>query len=122
MGQRFIQEGTGWRLGWDDTAPCYKGLLGGVGWALELTEPEFEVFCRLAHQVTQSMVAMTTELMEEERLTCEADSDLVWLEVEGFPTDYTLRFMLHTGRRGEGQWDGQAAEQLVQAITHLTVF
>lgn len=122
MGQRFVKEGPGWRLGWDDTALDYQGLLGGLGWAVELTEPEFKEFCRLTHQASQTMAAMATELMDEERLTCEAESDLLWLEVEGFPTAYTLRFMLHGGRRCEGQWEPDAALQVVQAMAHLALF
>ncbi|MGB3312583.1 MAG: DUF1818 family protein [Nodosilinea sp.] len=121
-GQRFTKEGQGWRLGWDATAPDYKGLLGGATWAIELTEAEFSTFRRLAVDISQTMAAIAAELMEAERITCEAEADGLWLEVEGFPDAYSLRFILASGRRCEGEWDTFAAQQIVQAIQHLTLF
>jgi Domain of unknown function (DUF1818) len=122
MGQRFTKEGPGWRLGWDGDAPLYKGLLAGSIWAIELTEAEFQTFCRLVVEIGQTMGAIAAELMEDERLTCEAEADCLWLEAEGFPEAYSLRFILATGRRCEGEWDVAAAQQLTQAARHLTVF
>lgn len=120
--QRFIKEGEGWRLGWDATAPTYKGLLGGATWAIELTEAEFYTFRRLVKDINQTMGAIAAELMDAERLSCEAEADGLWLEAEGFPDAYDLRFILATGRRCEGAWDAAAAQQIVQAIHHLTLF
>jgi hypothetical protein len=120
--QRYVKEGEGWRLGWDGNAPHFQGLLGGGSWAIELTAAEFENFCRLAQQLEQTMQTMAAELMDEERLTCEAESSLLWLEAEGFPNAYTLRIILHEGRRCEGQWEVAATSQLLAAISHLTLF
>lgn len=117
-----MKEGAGWRIGWDDTASCYKGLLGGATWALELTADEFQDFCRLARQLADTLRAMAPELMAEERITCEAESDGIWLEVEGFPEAYTLRFILTTGRQGEGQWDAAATREVIMALGQLTLF
>jgi hypothetical protein len=117
-----MKEGEGWRLGWDDAAPGYKGLLGGANWALELTADEFQDFCRLARQLADTLCAMATELMAEERITCEAESDLIWLEAEGFPKTYTLRFILTTGRQCEGQWEESATRELITALGQLTLF
>lgn len=122
MGQRFIKEGAGWRVGWDPTAPTYPALLGSDTWALELTDQEFQDFCRLAQQLADTLQAMASELMDEERITCEAESDWVWVEVEGFPHDYTLRLILNTGRRCEGEWRSAAARELVHSLGGLTLF
>jgi len=32
------------------------------------------------------------------RISCEAESDLLWLQVEGYPHAYNLRLILNTGR------------------------
>ncbi|PSR13946.1 DUF1818 domain-containing protein [filamentous cyanobacterium CCP3] len=122
MDQRFTKEGDGWRLGWDATALSYKGLLGGKAWAIELTEAEFQTFCRLVLEISQTMGALAAELMEAERITCEAEADNLWLEAEGFPDAYSLRFILASGRRCEGEWDTVAAQHIVQATHHLTLF
>ncbi len=119
--QRFIKEGRGWRLGWDSAAPNYQGLLGGDGWAMELTATEFQDFCRLAQQLSHTMATMATELMDEERITCEAESDVIWLEAEGFPHQYSLRFILTTGRQGEGGWPDSMVDDLLQALAGLTL-
>ena len=122
MDQRFTKEGDGWRLGWDATALCYKGLLGGKTWAIELTEAEFQTFCRLVLEINQTMGAIAAELMEAERIICEAAANELWLEAEGFPDAYSLRFILASGRRCEGEWDAVATQHIVQATHHLTLF
>ena len=122
MGERFIKEGDGWRLGWNPAAIRYCGLLAGRGWAVELTKSEFETFCRLALDLRKTIGAIAAELMDEEQLTCEAEADDLWLEAEGLPDAYSLRFILSSGRRCEGEWDATSAQQITQAIHHLTLF
>lgn len=120
--QRFMKEGAGWRLGWDKAATPYQGLLGGDSWALELTAVEFYGFLRLAQQLSHTMNAMAPELMDEERITCEAESDVIWLEADGFPHCYSLRFILTTGRQCEGHWHESAVQELMTALNGLTLF
>ncbi len=113
---RQIQEGTGWRLGWNpDGTIAYQGLVGGSDWAYELTAAELDDFCRLLLQLADTMAAMAAELMSEERLCCEAESDRLWLEVEGFPQSYGLRLILSQGRGAEGAWATTAVPGLVGA-------
>ncbi|HEY9696460.1 MAG TPA: DUF1818 family protein [Trichocoleus sp.] len=119
---RQLKSGEGWRLGWDADASEFQGLVGGTDWAIELTAAELEDFCRLALQLAETMNQMSQELMAEERLQCEAESARLWLEVEGFPHAYQLRFILLTGRRAEGNWTEAAVPALLQAIQTLQVF
>ncbi|MEW6493039.1 MAG: DUF1818 family protein [Cyanobacteriota bacterium] len=120
--ERLLKTGTGWRLGWNPQASGYQGLVGGEDWAVELTEAELDDFCRLLGQLAETMCQMESELMDEEKISCEAESDLLWMEVEGYPHAYTLRFILNTGRRCEGSWQSQAVPGLVQAVGSLKVF
>ncbi len=117
--KRVIQEGPGWRLGWDAYAPGYPALLGGEDWAMELTAEEFEDFRRLAEELVATLKAMADHLMAEEQLTCELESKHVWLEVEGYPQAYGLHFILQGGRRGEGGWPAPVADQVMAAIATL---
>lgn len=121
-GQRFTQEGKGWRLGWDAAAPLYKGLLAGDGWAIEVTEAEFNTFRRLAIELYQAVDAIAAELMGEERIACEAEADDLWLEAEGFPQAYSLRFILSSGRRCEGGWTVEATQEVIQTVRQFMVF
>lgn len=119
---RQLRTGTGWRLGWDADAAQFKGLVGSDEWAIELTEAELEDFCRLAVQLAQTMTQMQQELMAEERISLEVESDRIWLEAEGFPQAYELRLIVLTGRGAEGSWAAQSVPELIQAVQMLKVF
>ncbi len=116
MGQRFIKQGPGWRIGWNEESVIYKGLVGSDDWAIELTETEFRDFCRLVLQLGETMEQMQAELMDEETITCEVQSDLIWLEVVGFPSAYSLRLLVEQGRRCEGNWQESAVKAMTAAI------
>ena len=119
---RQLKQGAGWRLGWDADALEFKGLVGGDEWAFELTEPELDDFCRLVNQLVQTMHHIAAEIMDEEKISCEAESDSIWLEAEGYPHAYSFRLMLLTGRRGEGFWPADVVPDLIQATQLLKVF
>jgi hypothetical protein len=116
---RYLKAEKGWRLGWDPDATVFKGLIGGEDWAIELTPTEFQDFCRLTAQLADTMAAMATHLMDAERLTCEAESETLWLEAEGYPDAFSLRVLLLTGRQAEGSWPAAVVPALLQAIPGL---
>ncbi|MGK7952909.1 MAG: DUF1818 family protein [Xenococcaceae cyanobacterium] len=120
--ERLIKTGAGWRIGWNPEADVYQGLVGSDDWAIELTAAEFKDFCRLLQQLVATMEQMETELMDEEKIACEAESELLWLEVEGYPHAYSLRLILNRGRRCEGNWAEGVARELAEATQTLTVF
>lgn len=120
--QKILRTGKGWRLGWNAIAPDYPGLVGGEDWAMELTQEEFQDFCRFFLQLATTMQAMEQELMEGERIACEQESDRLWLEVEGFPSAYSLRLILQTGRGCEGNWSADIVPQLLDAVRSLESF
>lgn len=119
---KVLKTGQGWRLGWHPEKQPYCALVGAEDWAIELTEPEFADFCRLLNQLADTMNTMALELMDEERLACEAESELLWLEVEGFPTHYDLRLIVKRDRGCEGNWPPAALPGLLQGIKMLQVF
>lgn len=120
--ERLIKSGAGWRIGWNPNASEYQGLVGTDDWAIELTEAELDDFCRLLTKLANTMKQLTAELMDEEKIACEAESDLLWMEVEGYPHEYSLRFILNTGRCAEGKWNASAVPSLLQATGMLKVF
>ena len=121
--ERVIKTGNGWRIGWNpQEAVEFKGLVGTDDWAIELTEAELQNFCRLSVQLAETMSQLSSELMDEEKITCEAESNLIWLEVSGYAQCYSLRFILLTGRCAEGCWHEGAVTGLLQAAQTLQVF
>ena len=119
---RVLKKGKGWRIGVNPEASEFKGLVGTDDWAVELTETELNDFCRLLMQLADTMEQMASELMDEEKIACEAQSDSVWMEVEGYPHAYSLRFILDSGRCVEGKWDCAVVRDLIQATAMLEIF
>jgi len=118
---RQLKEGTGWRLGWQPNA-AFPALLGTNEWAVELSAAEFADFRRLLLQLVESVAQMQEQLMAEETIACEASSDLIWLEVQGYPQQFDLSFILLSGRRAEGYWSAKSTAELVGAIQTIEVF
>ena len=114
---RHMRSGPGWRLGWDPAALEFTGLVAGDTWAVELTPSELSDFCRTARQLGQTMAELASQLMDEEHLTCEQETTTLWLEADGFPHAYSLRFILLTGRKSEGEWSVDATRELIKALS-----
>ena len=112
----LLKKGVGWRIGWRPDADFYQGLIGSEDWAIELTKNEFLDFYRLLSQLTNTMSQMAAELMDQERIAIEAESNLLWLEVEGFAHHYSLRLILQQNRRCEGNWQPGIAPELVLVL------
>lgn len=116
---RLLKKGQGWRVGWNPEADRYQGLIGSESWAIELTAVEFQEFYRLLTQVTDTMAQIASELMDEEKIAIEAESDLMWLEIEGYPDSYSLRLILNKKRRCEGNWEAGIAAELILVIRRI---
>ncbi|MGK7894920.1 MAG: DUF1818 family protein [Xenococcus sp. (in: cyanobacteria)] len=116
---RLLKKGHNWRVGWDSQAKKYQGLVGSDDWAIELTSAEFQDFNRLLQQLITTMKQMKAELVEQERIACEAETPLLWLEVEGYPENYTLRLIVSGDRRCEGNWAEGVAVELAAATQRL---
>jgi hypothetical protein len=120
--ERIVKSGWGWRIGWNPQAVEFTGLLGNDDWAMELTQAELTDFCRLLTELANSMEAIASELMESEKITCEAETNLLWMEVAGYPHAYSLRLILNSGRRSEAYWCESVVPELLQAVRSLQVF
>lgn len=119
--QKVLKSGNGWRLGWNP-ANVYPGLVGSDDWALEVTAAELEDFCRLLGQLADNMRSIQADLMDEEKIACEAETELIWMQVAGTPSAYNLRLILNTGRSCEGNWNAASVADLVAAAQNLKFF
>ncbi len=117
-----IKQGKGWRVGWNSDAPIYQGLIGTDDWAIELTTTEIKELQRLLSQLIESLSAIADQLMAEEKIVVELESDILWLEVEGYIDNYAFSLILHNHRRCEAHWPASAVPPLVQAIQTLQVY
>ena len=119
--QRLIRSGDGWRVGWYSQGEKYRGLIGADDWAIELTQSELNDFIRLLSQLVDTMSQMQNELMDCEKISCEAETGLVWMEVEGYPDRYSLRIILNCDRGCEGNWRDGVVPELLAGIRSLNI-
>ncbi|WP_425217359.1 DUF1818 family protein [Tumidithrix helvetica] len=115
-----MASGAGWRLGWQSEAEVFEGLVGGDRWAIELTGQELRDFCRLSLQLADTMTHMETELSDREKLTCTAATEMIRVEVTGYPQEFSLHAQLQVGRRAELDWAASSVPELIAAIKNLT--
>ncbi len=114
-----IQEGPGWRFCVDPARDPYPVLIGGDGWAVELDAWEARTFLDGCCLLADELEAMADRLVPEERVTLELERDTLWLELEGQPASWRLRFVLTPGPGGrgvEGGWSDTATAALVAAL------
>ena len=117
--ERLIKSGDGWRIGWHPHGAKYVGLVGTENWVFELTKAELDDFYRLLNQLVDTMSQMSAELMDEEKISCEAETNLLWMEVEGYWNHYSLRIILNCDRRCEGNWRAGIAPQIIQGFDSI---
>ncbi len=129
------REGEGWRLAWDAMRSPFPLLIGGEGWAIELTAAEAQVLHRALEMVCRQHHDLADTLMDEEAITLEfhgtipgpgtgpgtgtEDGGSLWLALEGDRHRWALRLILQppTGQRAvEGAWSVGAAAAFAQAF------
>ena len=120
------REGEGWRLAWDRQRDPFPLLIGGEGWASELTAVEGRALFKAMEALSDQHGNLRASLMEEETIclefqgsTEEPGSDL-WVTLDGDRQDWVLRFVLQPGpgkRALEGSWSQKAAAGFLQACS-----
>ena len=115
-------EGEGWRLAWDGSRQPFSVLMGGEGWAAELTEPEASALRDAVADLVAQHQGLVDQLMEEEAIELELERGPWWLAIEGDRRRWSLRVMLTpvSGQRAlEGSWPAAAAWPFSQALQQL---
>lgn len=114
-----VQEGPGWRLCVDPGRGAYPVLIGGDGWAVELRADEARALWDGCSRLAEELAAIADRLMPEERVTLELETGPLWLELEGHPQGWRLRFVLASGlaaRGVEGSWSEPASAAVAAAL------
>jgi hypothetical protein len=118
-----VLEGDGWRLVVEPTRDPWPVLLGGEGWAAELTAKEALLLRRSVASLLHQLDAIADQLMEEEAITLEVEAPAadgsLWVELEGWKDRWQLRFVLSGGSAGrglEGGWSVRASAAIAAAL------
>jgi hypothetical protein len=118
-----VQEGEGWRLAVDPSRRPFPVLIGGGGWAAELSAAEAMSLRRGIGRLVDQHRALAETLMAEEAIELELELELnpgvLWLGLKGDHRHWSLRFVLtgDAGARGcEGAWASPASESIAAAL------
>lgn len=117
-----VQEGPGWRLCLDLGRGSFPVLIGGDGWAIELQAEEARALADGCCKLANELAALADRLMPEEQLTLELERGPLWLELEGHPQAWRLRFVLTPGpaaRGVEAGWSAAASQAVVAALCQV---
>ncbi len=113
------QEGPGWRLALDPTRPDFSALIGGEGWAFELTEMEWQGLAALLSELMNQHQGLQDQLMAEEVIELEMERQCWWGCLAGDRQSWGVHVVLQgsPGRRGaEGHWPAPAAQAFTAAV------
>ena len=117
----ILQEGPGWRLARDPSRGEFSILVGGEGWAFELTEPEWNDLVALLSTLETQHLALKNQLMAKEAIEIELDRGIWWGCVAGDCQGWSLALVLtpRKGRGVEGFWPASSAMAMVAAVRTL---
>jgi hypothetical protein len=116
------REGEGWRIVWDGDRHPFAVLIGGAGWATELSRAEAESLRDALADLLAQHAALVNQLMAEESISLELERDPWWLTIDGDRREWSLQVMLspQPGQRAfEGSWPHPASRGFSQALQQL---
>ena len=109
-------------MAWDGSRQPFSVLIGGDGWAVELSDAEAAALREAVADLVAQHGALVDALMAEEAIELELERDPWWLAIEGDRNAWSLRVMLSPapGQRAmEGSWSTAAAGPFSQALQQL---
>ena len=109
-------------MAWDAGRQPFPVLIGGDGWAAELTAAEAEALRDAVADLAAQHGALVEQLMAEEAIELELERGAWWLAIEGDRGSWSLRVVLSPdpGQRAlEGSWTALAAQPFSQALQQL---
>lgn len=136
-----VQEGAGWRLALDTAHQPFPVLVGGQGWAAELTLAEARALRSGVIRLRDQHRSLEGQLMPGELVSLELELELeldkeggldrtsaepgsLWLGLDADGSRWTLRFVLSPGGHGrglEGGWEQEASAALAAALDLLAL-
>ncbi|MFM7651661.1 MAG: DUF1818 family protein [Vulcanococcus sp.] len=118
----ICREGEGWRLAWDGDRQPFSVLIGGEGWAAELSDTEAVALREAVADLVAQHTALVDQLMAEEAISLELERGVWWLAIDGNRQAWDLQVVLTpaAGQRAiEGRWSDPASRAFSQALQQL---
>ena len=116
-------EGPGWRLARDSSRDNFPVLIGGEGWALELTEQEWQALILLVNDLLNEYKKLESQLMPDESISLELERESWWGCLDGDKNSWSLQFVFqqsHNQIRGfEACWPDPASKAITAAMRNM---
>ena len=114
-------EGSGGRLARDSSRAAFPVLIGGDGWAVELTEEEWVSLIPLINDLINQHEQLENQLMEEELIGLEIEKPPWWGCLEGDRNSWSLQLVREKSgndylRGFEAYWPTPAAQSITSAM------
>jgi len=113
-------EGPGWRFARDTSRSAFPVIIGGDGWACELTEQEWLSLIPLVNDLINQHKQLEDQLMKEESICLEIERDDWWGCLDGDRDSWSLKIVLESNgesfRGFEAFWPIPAAQAIFNAM------
>ncbi len=113
-------EGPGWRLARDTSRRIFPVIIGGDGWAFELTEQEWTSLIPLINELINQHKQLENKLMREESICLEIERQPWWGCLDGDRDTWSLQIILEGNgqhfRGFEAFWPIPAAQLITGAM------
>ena len=117
------REGFGWRLVRDTSREIYTTLIGGDGWAIEITDNEWDGLSEVIIQLTDQYKQIQNQLMQDEPISLEIERNPWKGFLNGDRSSWSLKLILNNseeGRRGvEIFWPRKVAQSITFAMRKM---
>ena len=113
-------EGPGWRFARDTSRSAFPVMIGGDGWACELTEQEWLSLIPLVNDLINQHNQLEDQLMKEESICMEIERDDWWGCLDGDRDSWSLKIVLESNgesfRGFEAFWPIPAAQAITNSM------
>jgi len=118
----LLQDHKRWRLLRDFKKGKFCFLIGVDNWSIELQKNEFHSLYLLLIRITEQLLSIKNELMDEESITLELEQLPWYIELKGKKNEWSLRFVFESQdqtRSFEMYWPIPIAQDLFYEIKKM---
>ena len=118
----MLREKENWKLRKDFKRGKFCFLIGVNDWSIELQKKEFKLLYLLIKKITNELLEIQDNLMDEELITLEVEQLPWYLELDGKKDEWNLRLVFESQeetRSFEMYWPIQIAETLFYEIKNM---
>ena len=118
----MVKDQKGWRLLRDFKKGKFCFLIGVDNWSIELQKSEFNSLYLLLQKINEQLLAIKSELMDEEYISLELELLPWYIELKGKKNEWSLRFVFESQeqtRSFEMYWPIPIAQNLFFEIKNM---